>query len=198
AQQALERAAISADSLDLIIVATSTPDVIFPSTACLVQNNIQAVQAAAFDVQAVCSGFIYALSTANAFIRSGKAQRVLVIGSEVFSRILDWRDRSTCVLFGCGAGAVVLEACDSPAILATDLHADGKQDGILLALGVVAYGEVHVDPVLLMDGQVVFKFAVNAFSRSAKSVCQQANVLLDVVDLLIPHQANLRIINFIA
>jgi len=198
AQQALERAAISADSLDLIIVATSTPDVIFPSTACLVQNNIQAVQAAAFDVQAVCSGFIYALSTANAFIRSGQAQRVLVIGSEVFSSILDWTDRSTCVLFGDGAGAVVLEASDSPGILATELHADGKQEGILHARGGVAYGEVHGDPFLRMDGQAVFKFAVNALSRSAKSVCQQANVLLDEVDWLIPHQANLRIINFIA
>jgi len=198
ALQALERAGVSADSLDLIIVATSTPDVIFPSTACLVQKNIQAVRAAAFDVQAVCSGFIYAMSTANAFIRSGQARRVLVIGSEVFSSILDWTDRSTCVLFGDGAGAVVLEASDAPGILATELHADGKQEGILYARGGVAYGEVHGDPFLRMDGQAVFKFAVNALSRSAQSVCKQAGVDLDEVDWLIPHQANLRIINFIA
>src|SRR5699024_11347448 len=157
AQQALERAGVSADSLDLIIVATSTPDVIFPSTACLVQDRIKVVQAAVFDVQAVCSGFIYALSTANAFIRSGQARRVLVIGSDVFSSILDWTDRSTCVFFGDGAGAVILEASDSPGILATELHADGKQEGILHARGGVAYGEVNGVPFLRMDGQVVFK-----------------------------------------
>jgi len=198
AQQALERAGVPAQSLDLIIVATSTPDMIFPSTACLVQNNLNAAQAAAFDVQAVCSGFIYALSTANAFIRAGQAKRALVIGSEVFSSILDWSDRSTCVLFGDGAGAVVLEASDEAGILAAELHADGSQLGILHASGGVAYGEVHGDPFLRMDGQAVFKFAVNALSRSALSVAQKAGVGLDEVDWLIPHQANLRIINFIA
>lgn len=198
ARQALENAGVTAQSLDLIIVATSTPDMIFPSTACLVQQNLQAAQAAAFDVQAVCSGFIYALSTANAFIRSGQVKRALVIGSEVFSSILDWTDRSTCVLFGDGAGAVVLEADDETGILATELHADGSQANILHASGGVAYGEVHGDPFLRMDGQAVFKFAVNALSRSAVSVCEQAGVALTEVDWLIPHQANLRIINFIA
>src|SRR5690625_3572179 len=198
ARQALDNAGLGAEDIDLIIVATSTPDMIFPSTACLVQNNLQAARAAAFDVQAVCSGFIYALSTANAFIRSGQVKRALVIGSEVFSSILDWTDRLTCVLFGDGAGAVVLEADDETGILATELHADGSQANILHASGGVAYGEVHGDPFLRMDGQAVFKFAVNALSRSAVSVCEQAGVALTEVDWLIPHQANLRIINFIA
>lgn len=198
AKQALQRANMPAESLDLIIVATSTPDMIFPSTACMVQKNIQAVHAAAFDVQAVCSGFIYALSTANAYIRSGQVENVLVIGSEVFSSILDWSDRSTCVLFGDGAGAVILQASQQPGVLAAELHADGRQQGILHASGGVAYGQVHGDPFLRMDGQAVFKFAVNALSRSAQSVCKQAKVKLDEVNWLIPHQANLRIINFIA
>lgn len=198
ARQALDNAGLGAEDIDLIIVATSTPDMIFPSTACLVQNNLQAARAAAFDVQAVCSGFIYALSTANAFIRSQQARTALVIGSEVFSSILDWDDRSTCVLFGDGAGAVVLQAGDEPGILAAELHADGSQSGILYARGGIAHGEIHGDPFLRMDGQAVFKFAVNALSRSAQSVCQKAEVDLADIDWLVPHQANLRIINFIA
>ncbi|OZI51078.1 beta-ketoacyl-ACP synthase III [Bordetella genomosp. 4] len=198
AKRALADAGVQAADVDLIIVATSTPDFVFPSTACLVQANLGAKGGAAFDVQAVCSGFVYALSTADAFVRAGRAHCALVIGAEVFSSILDWNDRSTCVLFGDGAGAVVLKASDQPGILAAQLHADGSQTKILCAAGNVAYGSVVGDPFLRMDGQAVFKQAVTVLDRSARDVCAEAGVDVSDVDWLIPHQANVRILNFLA
>ncbi|MFA7669710.1 MAG: beta-ketoacyl-ACP synthase III [Burkholderiaceae bacterium] len=197
AQRALADAGIDASELDLIIVATSTPDFIFPSTACLVQARLGNKGAAAFDVQAVCSGFVYALSTAEAFIRAERATTALVIGAEVFSSILDWNDRGTCVLFGDGAGAVVLRASDEPGILGTRLNADGSQMKILYAAGNVAHGEVTGDPFLRMDGQAVFKLAVTSLAASAQSVCESVGIKLDDIDWLVPHQANVRIINFL-
>ena len=194
AQRALEAAGLSATDIDLIIVATSTPDFIFPSTACLIQGKLGNKGAAAFDVQAVCSGFAYALGIAEKFLRSGSHQRALVIGAEVFSRILDWNDRGTCVLFGDGAGAVVLEASEKPGILATAMHADGSQFAILNVPGHVCNGQVTGDPFLRMDGQAVFKFAVRVLSEIAEEVCSSAGLRTNQVDWLIPHQANLRII----
>jgi 3-oxoacyl-[acyl-carrier-protein] synthase-3 len=163
-----------------------------------VQANLGNKGAAAFDVQAVCSGFVYAMTTADSFIRAGRARSALVIGAEVFSSILDWNDRGTCVLFGDGAGAVVLRASDSPGILAAELHADGSQMSILAAAGNVAYGQVTGDPFLRMDGQAVFKQAVTVLDRSARSVTAEAGLTLADVDWLIPHQANLRILTFLA
>lgn len=195
ARAALADAQCTAEDVDLIIVATSTPDYVFPSTACLVQAKLGARGGAAFDVQAVCSGFVYALTTADSFIRAGRAQCALVIGAEVFSSILDWNDRSTCVLFGDGAGAVVLKAADEPGIIAANLHADGSQTPILCAAGNVAYGEVVGDPFLRMDGQAVFKLAVNVLTRSAQEACEQAGIQVADIDRVIPHQANVRIIN---
>lgn len=197
AKAALEDAGVDATDIDLIVLATSTPDFVFPSTACLVQANIKAVNAAAFDVQAVCSGFVYALTTAEVYIKAGRAKNVLVIGAETFSSILDWNDRSTCVLFGDGAGAVVLSASEEPGILAAKLHADGTKMPILSAAGNVSYGEVVGDPFLRMDGQAVFKFAVNALTQSAHQVCEEAGVALEEIDYMIPHQANLRILSFL-
>ncbi len=197
AQAAIADAGINASDLDLIILATSTPDYVFPSTACLVQANIGAKGGAAFDVQAVCSGFVYALATADAFVRAGRAKTALVIGAEVFSSILDWSDRSTCVLFGDGAGAVVLQASSEPGILSAQLNADGSQMGVLNAAGNVSHGKVVGDPFLRMDGQAVFKLAVTVLSESAKQVSEQAGISLSNIDWLVPHQANLRIINFL-
>lgn len=194
AERALEMAGISAADLDLIIVATSTPDFIFPSTACLIQGKLGNKGAAAFDVQAVCSGFTYALGIAEKFIRSGSHSKALVIGAEVFSRILDWADRGTCVLFGDGAGAVVLEASDKPGILATAMHADGSQNGILNVPGQICAGQVTGDPFLRMDGQAVFKFAVRVLADIAEEVCRESGCKPADVDWLIPHQANIRII----
>lgn len=194
AQRALEAAKVNAAEIDLIIVATSTPDFIFPSTACLIQGQLGNKGAAAFDVQAVCSGFTYALGIAEKFIRSGSHQRALIIGAEVFSRILDWNDRGTCVLFGDGAGAVVLEASETPGILSTAMHADGSQCGILNVPGQVCGGQVTGDPFLRMDGQAVFKFAVRALADIAEEVCHNAGIKTSDVDWLIPHQANIRII----
>lgn len=194
AWRALEMAGVAAVDLDLIIVATSTPDFIFPSTACLVQEKLGNKRAAAFDIQAVCSGFAYALGIAEKFIRSGSHKKALVIGAEVFSRILDWSDRATCVLFGDGAGAVVLEASDKPGILATAMHADGSQSRILNVPGQVCGGRVVGDPFLRMDGQAVFKFAVRVLAEVAEEVCQFAEIQTNEVDWLIPHQANIRII----
>jgi 3-oxoacyl-[acyl-carrier-protein] synthase III len=194
AQRALEMAGVPAADLDLIIVATSTPDYIFPSTACLIQGKLGNKRAAAFDVQAVCAGFTYALGIAEKFIRSGSHKKALVIGAEVFSRILDWSDRGTCVLFGDGAGAVVLEASDKPGILATAMHADGSQNGILNVPGQICGGQVTGDPFLRMDGQAVFKFAVRVLAEVAEEVCHTADVKTTDVDWLIPHQANIRII----
>lgn len=198
ARLALADAGMEASEIDLIIVATSTPDYIFPSTACLIQNELGISGGAAFDVQAVCSGFVYALTTADALIKAGIATNALVIGAEVFSSILDWKDRGTCVLFGDGAGAVVLTTSTEPGILAAKLHADGSQHDILCTAGNVSYGEITGDPFLRMDGQAVFKFAVNALTKSAKEVLAQAQISLADVDWMVPHQANVRIINFIA
>ncbi|NYT62219.1 ketoacyl-ACP synthase III [Alcaligenaceae bacterium] len=197
AQAALDNAGISASEIDLIIVATSTPDFIFPSTACMVQANLGAIGGAAFDVQAVCSGFVYALTTADAYIQAGRAKTALVIGAEVFSSILDWSDRGTCVLFGDGAGAVVLQASNEPGIVGAHLGADGSQMGILSAAGNVSHGKVTGDPFLRMDGQAVFKLAVTSLAKSAHQVCEQAGIALADIDWLVPHQANLRIINFL-
>lgn len=195
ARRALEMAGVAAADLDLIIVATSTPDFIFPSTACLIQGKLGNKGATAFDVQAVCAGFAYALGIAEKFIRSGSHKKALVIGAEVFSRILDWQDRSTCVLFGDGAGAVVLEASDNPGILATAMHADGSQSGILNVPGQISGGQVTGDPFLRMDGQSVFKFAVRVLADIAEEVCAAAGIKTSDVDWLIPHQANIRIID---
>ncbi len=198
ARAAIQNAGIEAEQVDLIIVATSTPDFVFPSTACLVQANLGIAGGAAFDVQAVCSGFVYALTTADSLIRTGRASCALVIGAEVFSRILDWSDRGTCVLFGDGAGAVVLKAAAEPGILSANLHADGSQMKILCAAGNVAYGEVLGDPFLRMDGQAVFKLAVNVLAKSARQACEEAAVELSEVDWVVPHQANVRILNALA
>lgn len=194
ARRALEMAEVAAEDLDLIIVATSTPDFIFPSTACLVQAGLGNKGATSFDVQAVCAGFTYALAIADKFIRSGSHRKALVVGAEVFSRILDWKDRSTCVLFGDGAGAVVLEASECPGILATALHADGSQNRILNVPGQICSGQVTGDPFLRMDGQAVFKFAVRVLADVAEEVCAAADIDSGDVDWLIPHQANIRII----
>jgi len=194
ARAALEAASLDPAALDLIVLATSTPDQIFPSTACLVQDELGAGGAAAFDVQAVCSGFIYGLAVADAMIRTGVYRRALVIGAEIFSRILDWNDRTTCVLFGDGAGAVVLEAAEGPGMLAARLHADGSQSRILCTAGRVAQGAVHGDPFLRMDGQAVFKLAVNVLESSAREVLADSQLGVDAIDWLIPHQANVRII----
>ena len=193
ARQALQAAGVEAKDIDLIIVATSTPDMVFPSTACLLQGKLGVKGGAAFDVQAVCSGFIYALTIADAMIKSGSASKALVIGSEVFSRILDFKDRTTCVLFGDGAGAVVLEASDTPGILATDIHADGSYNHILCVPGNVSGGQVLGDPLLRMDGQAVFKLAVGVLDEAARAVLAKAGKTDADIDWLIPHQANIRI-----
>ncbi len=195
ARRALDNAGVDAMDLDLIIVATSTPDFVFPSTACLIQAGLGASRAAAFDVQAVCTGFVYAMATADSFIKSGLAKTALVIGAEVFSRILDWSDRSTCVLFGDGAGAVVMKASEEAGVLAARLHADGSQMKILCAAGNVAYGEVTGDPFLRMEGQAVFKQAVTVLDQVARELCDDAGVSMEAIDWLIPHQANIRIMN---
>src|SRR3954447_14114907 len=193
ARHALEAAGRTASEIDLIIVATSTPDMVFPSTATILQNKLGIAGCPAFDVQAVCSGFVYALTVADAMIRTGSATRALVIGAEVFSRILDFSDRTTCVLFGDGAGAVVLEASDTPGILASDLHADGRHVDILCVPGTVAGGQVIGDPLLKMDGQAVFKLAVGVLEDVARLVLEKAGRTTADLDWLIPHQANIRI-----
>jgi 3-oxoacyl-[acyl-carrier-protein] synthase-3 len=192
-KRALEAAGLSANEIDLIIVATSTPDMVFPSTACILQNKLGANGGAAFDVQAVCSGFIYALTIADAMIRTGAAQRALVVGAEVFSRILDFSDRTTCVLFGDGAGAVVLEASSTPGLLSSDLHADGKHVDILCVPGHVSGGAILGDPLLKMDGQAVFKLAVGVLEDAALAVLDKAHCAAADIDWMIPHQANIRI-----
>ena len=193
-RRALASAGVDASELDLIIVATSTPDFIFPSTACLLQAKLGNHGAMAFDIQAVCAGFSYALSIAEKFIRSGSHKKALVVGAEVFSRILDWGDRSTCVLFGDGAGAVVVEAAEKPGILATAMHADGTHNGILSVPGSISGGQVTGDPFLRMDGPAVFKFAVRVLSEVAIECCEAAEISPNSIDWLIPHQANIRII----
>lgn len=192
-RRAIEAAGLRPDDIDLIIVATSTPDMVFPSTACILQGKLGIAGCPAFDLQAVCTGFIYALSVADSMLRSGMANKALVVGAEIFSRILDFKDRTTCVLFGDGAGAVVLEASDVPGILATELHADGRHVGILCVPGHVSGGLVAGDPLLKMDGQAVFKLAVSVLSDVAHSVLAKAGLQASDVNLLIPHQANIRI-----
>lgn len=196
ARKALESAGKRPSDIDLVIVASSTPDFhgSFPSTACIVQTKLgMGNNSAAFDVQAVCSGFVYAVSTADAFIRAGVYKRVLVIGAEVFSRILDFSDRTTCVLFGDGAGAVVLEASEEPGVLATKLHADGSHADILSIPGNLAGGAVAGSGFLYMDGPAVFKLAVTVLEEVAKEALEHAKMQPSDVDWLIPHQANLRI-----
>jgi len=193
-RRALDAAGMKAADIDLIIVATSTPDYIFPSTACLLQAKLGVKGGAAFDVQAVCSGFIYGLATADAFIRAGTHKRALVIGAEVFSRILDWNDRATAVLFGDGAGAVVLAAAGQPGVHASVLHADGSQVGILSVPGNVSGGRIVGSPFLQMQGKEVFKLAVKVLDESAREVAAAAGMKIEEVDWLIPHQANVRIL----
>jgi len=192
-RKAMDAAGVSAQDIDLIIVATSTPDMVFPSTAAILQHKLGITGCPVFDVQAVCSGFIYALTVADALIRTGSASKALVVGSEVFSRLLDFNDRTTCVLFGDGSGAVVLEASDSPGILATDIHADGKHAGILCVPGHVSGGHILGDPLLKMDGQAVFKLAVGVLEDTARAVLAKAGKTEVDIDWLIPHQANIRI-----
>ena len=193
-RQALAAAQIAPQDVDLIIVATATPDYIFPSTACLMQAKLGVKGCAAFDVQAVCSGFVYALTIADKFIRSGQNRCALVVGAEVYSRILDWNDRSTAVLFGDGAGAVVLKADSRPGILAGVLHADGSHADILSVPGNVCGGKIIGSPFLRMDGQAVFKFAVKVLDESARETLAQCGLATRDIDWLIPHQANLRIL----
>jgi 3-oxoacyl-[acyl-carrier-protein] synthase-3 len=193
AQRAIQAAGCQPSDIDLIIVATSTPDMVFPSTAALLQSKLGIVGCPVFDVQAVCSGFIYAMTVADAMIKTGTAKRALVIGAEVFSRILDFKDRTTCVLFGDGAGAVVLEASSTPGILATDIHADGKYSELLCVPGHVSGGAILGDPVLKMDGQAVFKLAVGVLEETALASLSKAGLSATDIDWLVPHQANIRI-----
>jgi 3-oxoacyl-[acyl-carrier-protein] synthase-3 len=192
-RQALQAAGRSAADVDLIIVATSTPDMVFPSTACILQSKLGTAGGAAFDVQAVCSGFIYALTVADAMIRTGGARCALVVGAEIFSRILDFQDRTTCVLFGDGAGAVVLEASETPGVLATDIHADGRHVDLLCVPGHVNGGLASGRPLLQMDGQAVFKLAVGVLEECARAVLAKAGKTEADIDWLVPHQANIRI-----
>ena len=193
AQRALDAAGVNPADIDLIIVATTTPDIIFPSTACILQSKLGIAGCPAFDVQAVCSGFVYALTIADLFIRSGQARHVLVVGAEVYSRILDWNDRGTCVLFGDGAGAVVVAASDKPGIIATKLHADGSHKDMLCVPGSVNGGKVTGSPFVQMDGGSVFKFAVRVFEEGANEVLEAAGLKVSDLDWFIPHQANIRI-----
>jgi 3-oxoacyl-[acyl-carrier-protein] synthase-3 len=195
ARAALAAAGTTARDLDLIIVATSTPDYVFPSTACLLQAKLGVRGCAAFDVQAVCSGFVYALAVADGFVRSGQSRNALVIGAEVFSRILDWDDRATCVLFGDGAGAVVLRAEERPGVHASVLHADGSQAGILAVAGNVCGGKIVGNPFVTMDGPAVFKFAVRVLDEVARETVARCGMQLADIDWLIPHQANVRILD---
>jgi 3-oxoacyl-[acyl-carrier-protein] synthase-3 len=193
-RRALEAAGLKASDVDLIIVATSTPDYIFPSTACLLQAKLGVKGCAAFDLQAVCSGFVYGLATADNFIRAGTHKCALVVGAEVFSRILDWNDRATAVLFGDGAGAAVLTAGQLPGVHGSVLHADGSQVGILSVPGNVSGGRIIGSPFLQMHGKEVFKLAVRVLDESAREVAAAAGMKLEDIDWLIPHQANVRIL----
>jgi 3-oxoacyl-[acyl-carrier-protein] synthase III len=192
--RAIEAAGISAEEIDLVIVATTTPDQVFPSTACILQDKLGIRnRGAAFDMQAVCGGFVYAMNTADLYIRGGQARTVLVVGAEVLSRILDWNDRTTCVLFGDGAGAVVLRASETPGIIASKLHADGSHRDMLKAEGNVRSGEVQGDPFIKMEGQAVFKFAVKVLSEVVEEVLEENKLSGSDISWLVPHQANIRI-----
>lgn len=193
-RRAIEAGGIDPGEIDLIIVATTTPDMIFPSTACILQDKLGIRDCAAFDVQAVCSGFIYGLATADMYIRAGKSRKALVVGTEIYSRILDWNDRSTCVLFGDGAGAVVLSQSDQPGILSSHLHADGSHNSILSAPGHLAGGKVEGTPFVMMEGNAVFKFAVKVLEEVVYEALAENHLQPSDVDWLIPHQANIRII----
>jgi 3-oxoacyl-[acyl-carrier-protein] synthase-3 len=193
ATRAIDSAGLTPADIDLVIVATTTPDMVFPSTACILQSKLGIGGCPAFDVQAVCSGFVYALNIANMFICSGQAKRALIVGAEVYSRILDWTDRTTCVLFGDGAGAVVLGASDEPGILASKLHADGSYSDKLSVPGWVCGGKTTGSPFVQMDGGSVFKFAVRVFEEVAHEVLDAAGLTIADVDWFIPHQANIRI-----
>jgi len=192
--KALDASGLKAQDIDLIILATTTPDMIFPSTACILQEKLGIADGPAFDVQAVCSGFIYALATADMFVSSGKSKNALVVGTEIYSRIVDWNDRSTCVLFGDGAGAVVLSQSEQPGILSSHLHANGSHSKILAAPGSISGGKIQGTPFIAMEGNAVFKFAVKALEEAAIESLVANNLQASDVDWFIPHQANIRII----
>jgi len=192
--RAIDAAGINAAEIDLVIVATTSPDQIFPSTACILQDKLGIKNhSAAFDMQAVCGGFVYAMNTADLYIRGGQAKTALVVGAEVLSRILDWNDRTTCVLFGDGAGAVVLQASDKPGIVSCKLHADGSHRGMLKADGNIRNGSVQGDPFIKMEGQAVFKFAVKVLSEVVEEVLEENHLQGSDINWLVPHQANIRI-----
>lgn len=193
-QNAMSAAGVSSKDIDLIIVATTTPDMVFPSTACILQNKLGIENCPAFDVQAVCSGFVYALATADMFVSSGKCRNALVVGTEIYSKILDWSDRSTCVLFGDGAGAVVLSQSDQPGILSTHLHASGSYSNVLSVPGSISGGKVQGNPYINMEGGTVFKFAVKVLEEVGQEAVAENNLQTTDIDWLIPHQANIRII----
>jgi 3-oxoacyl-[acyl-carrier-protein] synthase-3 len=193
-RKAIEAAGITPQEIDLIIVATTTADMVFPSVACLLQAKLGISQCPAFDIQAVCSGFVYALSTADQLMKSGQYRHALVVGAEVYSRILDWEDRATCVLFGDGAGAVVLATSDTPGILASRLHADGRYADILSVPGSVSKGAISGRPLLRMEGNAVFKLAVKVLGEVAEETLAAAGLSKSELDWLIPHQANIRIL----
>ena len=194
AREAMASAGVTPDDIDLIVVATTTPDMVFPSTACIVQRKLGVTRGAALDVQAVCTGFVYALAIADKFVASGQHRRALVVGTEIFSRLLDWSDRRTCVLFGDGAGAVVLERSDEPGILSTHLHADGQQGDILCVPGALHGGAVQGRAFVHMDGQAVFRFAVRALEDVCDETLAHNGLTGADIDWLVPHQANVRII----
>jgi 3-oxoacyl-[acyl-carrier-protein] synthase-3 len=194
ARAAMESAGVGPEDIDLIVVATTTPDMVFPSTACVVQRKLGITRGAAFDVQAVCTGFVYALAIADKFIASAQHRRALVVGTEIFSRLLDWSDRRTCVLFGDGAGAVVLEHSDAPGIVSTHLHADGEYGDILCVPGGLHGGAVQGRAFLHMDGQAVFRFAVRALEEVCEETLTANGLTGEDIDWLVPHQANVRII----
>jgi len=193
-RRAIEAAGITAGDISLIVVATTTPDMVFPSTACILQAKLGIKDCPAFDVQAVCSGFVYALTMADQFVRSGQCKYALVVGSEIYSRILDWEDRSTCVLFGDGSGAVVLRRDSKPGILSSHLHADGSLAGILSVPGSVCAGKASGRPLLQMEGHTVFKLAVKVLGEVAEEALAANKLQKSDLDWLIPHQANIRII----
>jgi len=192
--KAIESADISSDKIDLIIVATTTPDMTFPSTACILQNKLGIKDSPAFDVQAVCSGFVYALATADMFIRAGRCNTALVVGTEIYSRLLDWNDRSTCVLFGDGAGAVLITKSDQPGILSSHLHANGSHYNTLSLPGNISHGKIQGNPFITMEGNTVFKFAVKVMEEIVYEALSENNLQLSDINWLIPHQANIRII----
>jgi len=192
--KAIESADISADKIDLIIVATTTPDMTFPSTACILQSKLGIKDCPAFDVQAVCSGFVYALATADMFIRAGRCNTALVVGTEIYSRLLDWNDRSTCVLFGDGAGAVLITKSDQPGILSSHLHANGSHYNALSLPGNISHGKIQGNPFITMEGNTVFKFAVKVMEEIVYEALSENNLQISDINWLIPHQANIRII----